>query len=538
MAMDISVDFEPPDALVQMEMASWDSSIDVYQALELSRHERLRESQLAVAQVNSFRAQLQASMNEENITSAQNYSDTQAGSPLVASAVQRARVARNQDEAWLENLQAEIHERDSSYKSLDVAKSVLFEILKYLEALGLKSEKRNTYKNHMIGRIDRLRDEVDAGTYAVEPFLAIMKKELQKVKDRYKEIQDEKKTEEENKQKEQQRQQQLAKQQQEDEKKRQQQPKQTQIPSKPTENKAVADAHNSPTQQKSKETDPREVWQQHIHAVSDIYQDPKAFLKNFSKIPDPASGNGSGRLFRALNLEVSNKLIPDSQKLNEVTQAVVQRFRLLDNNFAAAVGIPEEKIKRAAFFKIIDCVFTKFKSGQTDPDPKDDVTFVYAELLGRIGDEMPEFNSLLEACFSDVCPALSPYLTPVLPGDDNSVMQYFENNCVRLMPEMADTSVKGKAAQVRKGLLSVAGYTRIFAAGFQRSLDQDPGGRAWRWLVTFLKLDIIWPGVSPAVLEQFLLVCGHMLAKMYKSQFFKLLECIHREWLPHLFPEG
>lgn len=65
--------------------ASWDSSIDVYQALELSRHERLRESQLAVAQVcishlsihdkimfyyqqvNSFRAQLQASMNEENV---------------------------------------------------------------------------------------------------------------------------------------------------------------------------------------------------------------------------------------------------------------------------------------------------------------------------------------------------------------------------------------------------------------------------------------------------------------------------------------
>lgn len=45
------------------------------------------------------------------------------------------------------------------------------------------------------------------------------------------------------------------------------------------------------------------------------------------------------------------------------------------------------------------------------------------------------------------------------------------------MPEMADTSVKGKAAQVRKGLLSVAGYARIFAAGFQRSLDQDPGGK-------------------------------------------------------------
>jgi len=155
--------------------------------------------------------------------------------------------------------------------------------------------------------------------------------------------------------------------------------------------------------------------------------------------------------------------------------------------------------------------------------------FALAEVAVSIAIDVPRFGVLLVALIHEVCVNAVPKYYPFVPGryatDDEyySLMGYVKND-------------EGTAFETTDSYVDrMTGIMLFYAAFLQVDAPNHPHGvdAAWRWLARLLNR--CPPNRHTAVaLDSFLKIAGFRMYAAYRGQFVKVLELIHREFLPKL----
>ena len=156
-------------------------------------------------------------------------------------------------------------------------------------------------------------------------------------------------------------------------------------------------------------------------------------------------------------------------------------------------------------------------------------SFALAEVAVRVAVDVPRFGALLVALIHEVCVSSVPKYYPYVPGRYASDDEYYT-----LMGYVKTDD--GAAFETTDSYVErMTGIMLFYAAFLQVDAPKHPHGvdAAWRWLARLLNR--CPPNRHTAVaLDSFLKIAGYRMHTQYRGQFIKVLELVHREFLPKL----
>ena len=155
--------------------------------------------------------------------------------------------------------------------------------------------------------------------------------------------------------------------------------------------------------------------------------------------------------------------------------------------------------------------------------------FALAEVAVRIAVDVPRFGALLVALVHEVCVSSVPKYYPYVQGRYATDDEYYD-----LMGYVKNDD--GVAFETTDSYVDrMTGIMLFYAAFVQVDAPKHPHGidAAWRWLVRLLNR--CPPNrYTAAALDSFLKIAGYRMHAAYRGQFVKILELIHKEFLPKL----
>lgn len=155
--------------------------------------------------------------------------------------------------------------------------------------------------------------------------------------------------------------------------------------------------------------------------------------------------------------------------------------------------------------------------------------FALAEVAVRIAIDVPRFGVLLVALIHEVCVNAVPKYYPFVQGRYATDDEYYT-----LMGYVK--SDEGDAFETTDNYVDrMTGIMLFYAAFLQIDAPNHPHGvdAAWRWLARLLNRCPANRHTAVA-LDSFLKIAGFRMHNEYRGQFIKVLELVHREFLPKL----
>ena len=155
--------------------------------------------------------------------------------------------------------------------------------------------------------------------------------------------------------------------------------------------------------------------------------------------------------------------------------------------------------------------------------------FALAEVAVRIAIDVPRFGVLLVALIHEVCVNAVPKYYPFVQGRYATDDEYY-----KLMGYVKND--EGDAFETTDNYVDrMTGIMLFYAAFLQIDAPNHPHGvdAAWRWLARLLNRCPANRHTAVA-LDSFLKIAGFRMHNEYRGQFIKVLELVHREFLPKL----
>lgn len=154
--------------------------------------------------------------------------------------------------------------------------------------------------------------------------------------------------------------------------------------------------------------------------------------------------------------------------------------------------------------------------------------FALAEVAVRIACDVPRFGALLVALIHEVCVSSVPKYYPFVPGRYATDEEYYGLMGYTKTEEGAFETTDAYIDRMTGVMLFYAAFVQVEAPNHPHGVDA-----AWRWLARLLNR--CPPNrYTAAALDSFLKIAGYRMHNEYRGQFVKVLELIHREFIPKL----